>query len=264
MTDKIIQGMKSCVEKLEKEKNSRIFRCLLIIALFVFIIFISFLIYFFVKYVPVVQSLYEQRYIYKKTITASVDSSFPVLASVDQEFHVPIKQNFPYSAPIKTVIKVPVNQTFNVTFDKPLNIPIDQVFRVNEKINLKTEFPFETKVTIKILGVNTEVPVKGVIPLNMMIPVKHDFHIKDNMAVQLQEPIAVPINSIFDVPVDFILKGYVPIDETISVPIKDKFNADVILKDRIPVTLEFSSFFGNKKTIKSDNVKESMPVVPEK
>ena len=253
ITDKIIRGMKSSVERLEKEKNSRIFRYLLISVLFIFIIFISFLIYFFVKYGPVVLSLYEQRSIYKKTITASIDSSFPVSASVDQVFHIPIKQNFPYSAPIKTVIKVPVNQKFNVTFDKPLNIPIDQVFRVNEKINVKTEFPFETKVTIKILGVNTVVPVKGVVPLNVVIPIKHDFHIKDTMAVKPQEPIAVPVNSIFDVPVDFILKGYVPIDETISVPIKDKFNADVMLKDRIPVTLEFSSFFGNKKTIKSDN-----------
>jgi len=264
MTDKIIQGMKSCVEKLEKEKNSRIFRYLLIIALFVFIIFISFLIYFFIKYGPVVLGLYEQRYIYKKIITASVDSSFPVSASIDQVSQIPIKENFQFSVPVKTVIKAPVNQKIIVPFDKPLNIPIDHVFRLDEKINVKTEFPFETKVTIKILGVKTDVPVKGVIPLNIMIPLKHDIHIKDTLAVTPQESLAFPINSIFEVPVDFTLKGEAPIERTISVPIKEKFNAEVMLKEKIPVTLEFSSFFGNKKINKSDNVKENIPVVPEK
>lgn len=262
ITDKIIKGMKSSVEKLEKENNSRIFRFFLISASFVFIIFISFLIYFFVKYGPIVLSLYEQRYIYKRIITATVDSSLPVSASIDHTFHIPIKNEFDYAVPVKTVVKVPVNQKFNVTFDKPLNIPIDHVFHVDENINVKTEFPFETKVTIKILGVTTDVPVKGVIPLNMMIPLKHDFHIKDTMAVKPQESLPFPINSVFDVPLDFILHGKVPIDGMISVPIKDKFNADIILKDRLPITLEFSSFFDQKKVVESDNVKKSIPVIP--
>ncbi|KQC06012.1 MAG: hypothetical protein APR62_08745 [Smithella sp. SDB] len=262
ITNKIIQGMKSSIEKLEKEKNSRIFRYFLISAFFVFIIFVVFLIYFFVKYGPIVLSLYEQRYIYKRIITATVDSSLPVSASIDHTFHIPIKNEFDYAVPVKTVIKLPVNQKFNIAFDKPLNIPIDHVFHVDEKINVKTEFPFETKVTIKILGVNTDVPVKGVIPLNMVIPLKHDFHIKDTLAVKPQEALPFPINSIFDVPLDFVLRGKVPIDGMMTVPIKDKVNADVILRDKLPVTLQFSSFFDQKKVIESDNVKQSIPVVP--
>jgi hypothetical protein len=262
ITDKIIKGMKSSVEKLEKEKNSRIFRFFLISASFVFIIFISFLIYFFVKYGPIVLSLYEQRYIYKRIIKASVDSSIPVSASIDHTFHIPIKNEFDYAVPVKTVIKLPVNQKFYVTFDKPLNIPIDHVFHVDENIDLKTEIPFETKVTIKIFGINKDVPVKGVIPLNMVIPIKHDFRIKDTLAVKPKESLPFPINSIFDVPVDFMLHGKVPIDGMISVPIKDKFNADVILRERLPITLEFSSFFDQKEVVKSDNVNKSIPVVP--
>jgi len=266
ITDKIIQGMKSSIEKLErqKKKNSRTFRYILISIFFVFMMFVAFLIYFFVKYGPIVLSLYEQRYIYKKVITASVDSSFPVSATIDQVSQIPIKENFQYSVPVKTVIKAPVNQKIIVPFDKPLNIPIDHVFRLDEKINVKTDFPFETKVTIKMFGVNKDVPVKGVIPLNIVIPLKHDIHIKDTLAVTPQESITFPINSIFEVPVDFTLKGEAPIDRTISVPIKDKFNADVMLKDRIPVTLEFGSFFANKKFIRNEKLEESIPVVPEK
>ena len=262
ITEKIVQKMKSSVEKLEEKKNSRIFRYFLICASFVFIVFVAFLIYFFVKYGPIVLSLYEQRYIYKRIITVSVDSSIPVSTSIDHTFHIPIKNEFDYAVPVKTVVKVPVNQKFNVTFDKPLNIPIDHVFRVDEKLNIKTEFPFETKVTIKILGVNTDVPVKGVIPLNLVIPLKHDFHIKDTLAVKPQESLPFPINSVFDVPLDFMLHGKIPIEGTISVPIKDKFNADVILKERLPITLEFSSFFDQKKMVKSDNINKRIPVVP--
>lgn len=264
ITDKIIQGMKSSIEKLEKDKkkSNRIFRYFFITASFIFIIFIIFLLYFFVKYGPVVLSLYEQRYIYKRIITASVDSSLPVTASVDHTFQIPIKNNFDYAVPVKTVVSLPVNQKFNITFDKPLNIPIDHVFHVDEKLNVKTEFPFETKVTVKILGVNTDVPVKGVIPLNLVIPLKHDFHIKDTLAIKPQEALPFPINSVFDVPLDFVLKGKVPIEGMISVPIKDKFNADVILRDKLPVTLQFSSFFDHKNLIESDNVKQSIPVVP--
>jgi hypothetical protein len=62
----------------------------------------------------------------------------------------------------------------------------------------------------------------------------YDIHINDTLAVTPQESITFPINSVFDVPVDFILKGEAPIDRTISVPIKDKFNAEVMLKDKIP------------------------------
>ena len=256
ITDKIIKGMKSSVEILEKEKNSQIFRYFLISASFVFIIFISFATYFLLKYGPAIL-------IYKRIITASVDSSIPVSASVDQVIRIPLKKNVHYSVPFKSVIKLPVNQKFQVAFDKPLNIPIDHVFHVDETIRFKTEVPFETKVTINIFGINKDVPVKGIIPLNMAIPLKHDFHIKDTIAVKPQEPITFPVNSTFEVPVDVLLKGEVPVDEMISVPIKDRINADVMLKDKIPVTLEFSSFFGKKKVIKSDNVKESTPAVPE-
>lgn len=220
------------------------------------------MIYFFVKYGPIVLSLYEQRYIYKRIITATVDSSLPVSASVDHTFHIPIKNEFDYAVPVKTVVKLPVNQKFNITFDKPLDIPIDHVFHVDEKINVKTEFPFETKVNIKILGVSTEVPVKGVIPLNVVIPLKHDFHIKDTMAIKPREALPVPVNSVFDVPLDFVLRGKVPVEGMISVPIKDNFDADVMLKDKLPVTLQFSSFFDQKKVIESDNIKQSIPVVP--
>jgi len=254
--------MKSFVEKLEKGENARILKYFLISAFFIFIIFIAFLTYFFVKYGPIVLSLYEQRYIYKRIITASVDSSLPVLVSVDHTFHIPIKNEFDYAVPVKTVVKLPVNQKFNITFDKPLDIPLDHVFHVDEKINVKAEFPFETKVNIKILGVSTEVPVKGVIPLNMVIPLKHDFHIKDTLAIKPQEALPFPVNSVFDVPLDFVLKGKVPIEGMISVPIKDKFDADVMLKDKLPVTLQFSSFFDQKKVIGNDNVKQSIPVVP--
>ncbi|KFZ44524.1 hypothetical protein DS62_00540 [Smithella sp. SC_K08D17] len=262
ITNKIIQKMKSSVEKLEEKKNSRIFKYFLICASFVFIVFVAFLIYFFVKYGPIVLSLYEQRYIYKRIITASVDSSIPASASIDHTFHIPIKNEFDYAVPVKTVVKVPVNQKFNVTFDKPLNIPIDHVFRMDEKLNIKTEFPFETKVTIKILGVNIDVPVKGVMPLNLVIPLKHDFHIKDTLAVKLQESLPVPINSVFDVPLDFVLHGKTPIDGMLSVPIKDTVNVDVILRDKLPVTLQFSSFFDQKKVIESDNINKRIPVVP--
>lgn len=262
ITDKIIQVIKSSVERLEKGKNSRIFRYFLISASFVFIIFVVFLIYFLLKYGPVVLSLYEQRYIYKRIITAAVDSNIPVSASIDHTFHIPIKNEFDYAVPVKTVIKLPVNQKFNVTFDKPLNIPIDHVFHVDEKINVKTKFSLDTKVTIKIFGVNMDVPVQGVIPLDMVIPLKHDIHIKETLAVKPQESLPFPINSVFDVPLDFILHGKVPINGMISVPIKDKLDADVMLKERLPVTLEFSSFFGQKKIVKSDNIKESIPVIP--
>jgi len=256
--------MKSSIEKLErqKKKNSRVFKYILIIILSVFLSFVAFLVYFFVKYGPIVLSLYEQRYIYKKVITASVDSSFPVSATIDQVSQISIKKDFQYSVPVKTVVRVPINQTFNVTLDKPLNIPIDHVFHVDEKIDVKTQFPFETKVAIKILGVNTDVPVKGVIPLNMVIPVKHDFHIKDILTVKPQETMALPINSILDVPIDFTLKGNVPVDGTIPAVLKDKFNAEVMLKDRIPVTLEFGSFFTNKKFIRNDNGEKSTSALP--
>jgi hypothetical protein len=123
------------------------------------------------------------------------------------------------------------------------------VFHADERLNIKTEFPFETKVTIKILGVNTDVPVKGVIPLNIDIPLKHDFHIKDTLAVKPQGSLPFPINSVFDVPLDFMLHGKVPIDGMLAAPIKDKFNTDVILKDRLPITLEFRSFLGQKKVV---------------
>lgn len=247
---------------LEKEKTSLVLKYFLISAAFIFVIFIVFLTYFFVKYGPVVLSLYEQRYIYKRIITASVDSSLPVSASIDHTFHVPIKKEFDYAVPVKTVVKLPVNQKFNVTFDKPLNVPIDHVFHIDEKVNIKTDFPLDTKVTVKVFGINTNVPVKGIIPLDIMVPLRHDFRIRGTLAIKPEEALSFPVNSVFDVPLDFMLKGKVPVEGTISIPIKDKFNADVMLRDKLPVTLQFSSFFGQKKFIGSDKVEQSIPVVP--
>ena len=53
-----------------------------------------------------------------------------------------------------------------------------------------------------------------------------------------------------------MIRTEVPVNEVVSVPVKDQNNANVILKDKFPITLEFSSSFDQKKVVKIDNIKE--------
>lgn len=264
ITETIAKGMKFFIQILENKKYSHIFRVFFVFAPVVFVIFLAFSTYFLVKYGPFMLSLYEQKYIFKRIVTASADSNIPVSASIDQVLSVPVKKDIHFSYPLKTAINVPVNHTFYVPFDKPINIPIDHVFRVDENIRFKSEVPFETTVNIKIFGMNKEVPVKGTIPLDMVIPIKHDFHIQDTIAVKSKNPIPFPMKYTFDVPVDIMLKGDIPIDEVISVPIKSQINADVMLKKKFPVTVEFSAFFDQEPEVPAGTAKETEPGVSTK
>ena len=101
----------------------------------------------------------------------------------------------------------------------------------------------DTKVTTSILGVKITLPIKGVIPLDTIVPIKQDFHVKDTIAVKSNNPILIPVHHTFDIPVNITIKGVIPRNEKSLVGSGAIIEADATIKDKIQVTAEFNPFY---------------------
>jgi hypothetical protein len=206
--------------------------------------------YLFFKYKPVLSDMTKQRYTIKKKLLISVDSLIPVTARVDENITIPFKTNLHVSLPFKTVLKVPIDHTFQVPIKEPILVPLDHVFHVDEKVHLKTEIPLDTEVETKFFRIKKKLRVKGSFLLDQYVPVKHDFHFKDTVAINPTHPFDVPIQHTFDVPVDILMEGTFPIDEEITVPFKVNLKQGVVLSDKVPVTIEFDILFDLEKGLR--------------
>lgn len=203
--------------------------------------------YLLFKYKPTVLSLIQQRYTVRKTILGSVDYELPVTAYINETLIFPFKADINFSIPFKTTFRTPISHTFIVPFEKPVHVKVDHIFHIDEKIRFKTEIPMDTEFQTSIFGFNKTLPVKGSILLDQDVPVKFDIRIKDEVIAKPINPIEAHVEHLFEVPVDIIVEGSIPIDEKFPVQFNVALDQGLSVSGKVPGTIEFDIAFDLKK-----------------
>jgi len=178
-----------------------------------------------------------------KEINIAMDYQLPVTAQLDTEFKVPFQKEINFSLPIQAELDVPIKDIFNVKVDKPITLDVDNRFPIEEIVRIKGQMPLETTVDTEIMGIPTRVPIKGVIPLDFSLPLKHNVRIKDKFDLKVISSIPSEIKQNIKVPLELVAKGNFSLNEEIPVPIKGALNTRLGVSGSLPCIIEFDLHF---------------------
>lgn len=83
------------------------------------------------------------------------------------------------------------------------------------------------------------VPIKGSIPIDFSFPLKQNMGIQGDLFLHVTEPLPVTIRKELEVPVNLVVKGVLPVDEEITVPIETNMEGQIGIPGQLPCTVEF-------------------------
>jgi hypothetical protein len=182
-----------------------------------------------------------------KEINFSVDYQLPVTAQLDTQFKVPFQKEINFSLPIQAELDVPIDDIFNVKVKSPITLDMDNRFPIEEIVKIKGEMPLETNVDTEIMGIPTKVPIKGMIPLDFSIPLKHNVRIKDKFDLKVASSIPSEIKQNITVPLSLVAKGNFALNEEIPVPIKGSLQTRLGISGNVPCLIELDIYFSPLK-----------------
>jgi len=109
----------------------------------------------------------------------------PVPVQVEIDARIPVRIAEPMVVPVAVDTRVPVDEEVEIEADVPVRMTI----------------PIDTEVTTTVLRFGTiTFPVRGEVPVDLMMPVRGRFRVRATMAVKLREQVQVEMPP-FEVPV---------------------------------------------------------------
>ncbi len=153
----------------------------------------------------------------------TIPISIPVQVSMSMTFDAPIHMN------------VPVNKSLMIPFSIDISqiIPVDTLFNFPDKLNplISDTLDMATKMKIKFWpGFKIPFHVEGQVPLQQNLSLD-----MQTVRVSANIPIAMSINDSIPVRLDFEL----PVNETVSMPLKINTRATITFIEKIPIEADF-------------------------
>jgi len=195
--------------------------------------------YFFLRYKPLLAELRNTHLAMSKQVTASVDAGFPVNVSFDHEFQVRFRKEIHVEIPVKTTIRVPLDQTLYVPINGPFAVKLDRTFLIDEEIHVRSDLPLDTTVQARILGIDVPLPIRGSIPVDITFPLRQNMEIQEELILHVIGPLPVTVREVLEVPLDLVVRGVLPVDEDVTLPVQASLTGQVDIPQRLPCTVEF-------------------------
>jgi hypothetical protein len=174
----------------------------------------------------------------------------PFAVAVDQRVDVPIRAVIDVPLDAKIMVDDVINVRSKVPVDlmltekeldlSRLEVPIDDDIFIDDIIDVETVVPIDSTATT-LLGM--KVPVKMNVPVKLRVPVRQKIHVRDHVVIGLTRfrlPLHLNVPIVADVPVKQEVHVYgrvqVPVDQTISVPLKQRL--EVAVPGEVPVKVK--------------------------
>ncbi len=209
----------------------------------------------FFKYKPILMNLNSSHYKFKRTIDISINTEFSINAALDTIVSLPFEKDIKYKIPFDTTLNIPLDTTLDVPLSKPVKVVVDHDFRIDQDFYIKSKLPIDTTVETQVMGVNTELPVKGEIPIDISFPLNDYIKVDEELLCNTSDPISCTIKQSIDVPVKHMIEGVLPIRDTISIPLKFDLPAKIFIQDKIPCLVEFDVYFDLENGIRLEQPK---------
>ncbi len=188
-------------------------------------------------------------------VLARIETPVKVSAPLEQNIKLPFKENLHINLPIKTTLSVPIVNTFEIPIEKPISITIDHKFPVNEVVAIDVMAPIDSDVNAKLFGIEKSVKIHGELPIKLDVPISHEFRFKDTFKLRVIDPISMPIDHVFNIPVEIDIDTYIPVDVMLDIPVKLNLDSEILIKDEIPVILDLDINFNPLKGITVKGIK---------
>jgi len=189
---------------------------------------------------PILSDLQHARLNLKKPITATVDAGFPVHVAFDHRFDFRLRKDIPLELPVRTALRVPLDETFVIPIPDSFAVEMESPLFIDEQIRVRAEMPLDMTVQTRILGMDLSIPIKGSVPVDLAFPLRQEIGVRGPLSLRVTEPLRVQVRQAITVPVRFLMRGVLPLDEQITVPIKTEMEGQIAIRDPLPCTVEMN------------------------
>lgn len=175
-------------------------------------------------------------------LTAYVDQSMPVSATVLNELKVTIDDTVRTAVPVDTTLSVPVEEALDLVADFDALVPVSLVVPVNDVIPLEQEIDIDTVVEADLLGETFKLPMRGRFPVKANVPVKLLVPVEQELRLKFTAPIKARLKQNLIVPLNTTIEADIPLRTEMSVPVLNnvQIEVDIQKSPALPVTLNYS------------------------
>lgn len=135
----------------------------------------------------------------KQPLTVSLPNTLFVTAQIMDDLDVSLNADIKASVPIDQKLSLPIKDTLHVEVDFDHEIPIKMDVPVNANIDVDQIVSVDSHVTVRVLGKNLRLPVKGDIPIQTTVPLNISVPVDQDVQLKFKAPASVVLNRPLDV-----------------------------------------------------------------
>lgn len=174
---------------------------------------------------------------------------FASTVQINQPIPVQVQGNVNAKIPIDQTIAVPIDDTIHSVIRMNHSVPIRVNVNVDQRIPVNQTIHIDSKVTVKVLGKDITLPIRGDVPINASIPVRFTIPVNQSIKLNFSAPVSSQIKQVLYVPLKTTLQAVVPVQAHLQVPIQSPLNAQVRLPQPIDIMINSADLHIPLKTL---------------
>jgi hypothetical protein len=173
-----------------------------------------------------------------KPMSVSMAERFDVKARFDHLFPIALDAQIPIEVPVSEKLIIPINEIFAVPLDSSFAVTLSRPLRVKELIHVEAHVPLDTVVEAEVFGIKKQVPIKGVVPVRFAFNLDQEIGVEGGFHVHMDEPLQVKINQQVEAPINFVVRGMVPLKQNIMVPVAGDLDCAIEMVNELPLNMK--------------------------
>tara|TARA_B100000676_G_C18075491_1_gene847351 strand:- start:2021 stop:2785 length:765 start_codon:yes stop_codon:yes gene_type:complete len=148
----------------------------------------------------------------------AITQALPIDVQLQEGLELLVDGTVDTTVPVKQVLTVPLQETLDVSvdFDGAVDVNLDVPFQTMVKVD--EMMPLEAVLDVKIMGVWTKLPIRGVLPIRLNVPVNTVVPVRQSLPLSFTKPVQVALDQQISVPLDTRIRTSVPLHSVLQVP----------------------------------------------
>lgn len=148
----------------------------------------------------------------------AITQALPIDVQLQDGLELLVDGEVETTVPVNQVIRVPLQETLdvNVDFDGAVDVNLDVPFQTMVRVD--EMMPLEAVLDVKIMGVWTKLPIRGVLPIRLNVPVNTVVPVRQSLPLRFTQPARVALDQDISVPLNTRIKTSVPLHSVLQVP----------------------------------------------
>lgn len=182
--------------------------------------------------------LYQNVVVYipirDQPIGVSLPEKFTATARVSNDLEVAMDGQISTSVPFKQDLIVPFKGRYDFDVDMQADVPVDfdVVYDGILPIDTQADVTLRTGINYKNLKALRNITIETSLPLKFPLPIKLNIPVSDVIDLRYSGPLSADINQDVKTRVDTVLKTRLPVNQTITTPVKAALPLTVYPEDR--------------------------------